>query len=120
MTFKWKKTSILVLLLIGAMELFPFIPTQAACQDNCCSGTECCCSMSETETCEMSMTACKTVLFLPLIAAPLIKVEVTTQFLCGPTAPALDVPFFGQIQIPLCCAELILEAPPPGQSPLLI
>ncbi len=102
------------------MQAFPFIPTHDNCQAACCAEPVSCCD-NEVETgCDMAMSSCNMTLFVPLISAPLIKVESNTS---------LDIAFAGPLQMEVLPERSLIstinvdhfqEAPPPDHTPLLI
>jgi len=71
----WKYTAILTLILIGTMQAVSFIPVHESCQAACCVQTTSCCETEMKTGCDMAMTSCNVSLFIPLLSAPLIKVE---------------------------------------------
>lgn len=116
----WKRTTFIVLMLLAVMQVLPFVQNHSDCQDACCQQTTSCCENEAMSGCEMGMTSCSVKLILPLISAPLIKAETNVSFEFDHLIPDTDVRvLFQEIQVAKSVL-LILEAPPPSYSPLLI
>ncbi len=70
--------------------------------------------------CDMAMTSCSVIMFIPLISAPLIKVESNIQ-LDMAFAPELEIDVISTQQNLIVSESFALrEATPPDQTPLLI
>lgn len=110
----------LVLLVIACMQVLPFIPTHMNCEDACCASAKNCCQPEASTGCEMAMTSCSIILFLPLVSAPLIKVETAMQDLKASLTVQADPLMMGELQSITHDPLPILKAPPPGNFPLLI
>lgn len=116
----WKITSIFVLLLVGMMQVLPFVPTHVDCKDACSVATQSCCEEGAATGCEVAMTSCSASLFLPLISAPLLKVESTVQLDAFVLTLLPEPAMLSQIMALPQGLDVILEAPPPTFLPLLI
>ncbi|MBC8375844.1 MAG: hypothetical protein H8E26_07340 [FCB group bacterium] len=116
----WKYTAIFTLVLIGMMQAVPFIPTHNNCQAVCCVETVSCCETQVDTGCDMAMTSCNVTLFVPLISAPLIKVESNISLDIA-SAPMLYMEVLPeQSQVNTTNLDHFQEAPPPDHTPLLI
>ena len=116
----WKKTAVLTLILIGIMQVLPFIPAHNNCQAACCVETVSCCEAEASTGCDMAMTSCSVSLFVPLISAPLLKVESNVQLdICLAPASHEQILKF-QARADDSDIGIVLEAPPPDKTPLLI
>jgi len=116
----WKYTALLTLILIGMIQAVPFVPAHNDCQSACCVETVSCCETEVDTGCDMAMTSCNVSLFIPLISAPLIKVESNIQ-LDIDTAPQMHSELLPeQLQINSTNLDHFEEAPPPDHTPLLI
>ncbi len=116
----WKRTTLVVLLLMGVMQALPFMQSHTDCQDACCQQTVSCCEQEASSGCEMAMTSCSVKLILPLVSAPLIKAESNVHLDMERHIPESDFPFMTR-EIRLNeCFYLVLEATPPSYAPLLI
>jgi len=116
----WKRTTLVVLLIMGVMQALPFMQSHTDCQDACCQQTVSCCEQEASSGCEMAMTSCSVKLILPLVSAPLIKAESNIQLEMERIAPEFEVRI---VTREVCLHEsiyLLLEAPPPSYAPLLI
>jgi hypothetical protein len=116
----WKRTTFLVLILLGVMQILPFVQNHNDCQDVCCQQVTSCCEEQASSGCEMAMTSCSVKLILPLVSAPLIKAETSVQLELDHLIPETDVRLFSLGTQIANSIFLILEAPPPSYSPLLI
>lgn len=116
----WKHTAILTLLLIGIMQVIPFVPTHNNCQAACCAEAVSCCETQVDTGCDMAMTSCNTTVFVPLISAPLIKVESNVHMDIALNPVISGETFGSQEQVNLTSFVPISEAPPPLYLPLLI
>ena len=102
------------------MQVLPFVPTHNNCEAACCIEAVTCCKAEVNMNCAMAMTSCNISLFVPLISAPLIKVESIVQ---------LDVALVSLVSNETINCEQhpesdvlsnISESPPPQYLPLLI
>ena len=116
----WKYTAILTLLIIGVMQVLPFVPTHKSCEAACCQEAATYCETESSSSCEMSMTSCEVSIFIPLISAPLIKIESHVQFEIAATPAQANIVPDRQNRLDVPGSALIQEAPPPGYFPLLI
>ncbi len=107
-------------MLLAVMQVLPFIPTHDVCLASCCDQAVSCCDTEEYSGCEMAMTSCNMSMFIPLVSAPLIKVESNVQ---------LDVALNQTVSTELSNMEQHVDVPivmlhdetaPPGNLPLLI
>ena len=116
----WKYTALFTLILIGMMQAVPFLPTHSSCQAACCVEVASCCETEVDTGCDMSMTSCNVTLFIPLISAPLIKVEshVDLDIAAVPVLHSEMMP--EQFRLISSNLDHVQEAPPPDQTPLLI
>jgi len=117
---KTKYTALVVLMLLAVMQVLPFIPTHDVCQASCCDTAVTCCEAEEYSGCEMAMTSCNMSMFIPLVSAPLIKVESNVQL-----DVALDQPVSNELSnveqhVDAPIVMLHKETAPPGNLPLLI
>ncbi|MCF7826440.1 MAG: hypothetical protein K9M55_00825 [Candidatus Marinimicrobia bacterium] len=116
----WKHTAIYTLILIGMMQVIPLVPTHHNCQAACCATVASCCDTEGETGCDMAMTSCNVTLFIPLISAPLIKVESNVH-LDMTTTPRVSFDILPD-QFQFSVDELLFQqkAPPPVHTPLLI
>ncbi len=68
----------------------------------------------------MAMTSCNVTLFIPLISAPLIKVESHIDLDIALDPPLHSETIQEQFRFISTNLDLFQEAPPPDQTPLLI
>lgn len=116
----WKYTALFTLILIGMMQAVPFLPTHTNCQAACCVEAVSCCETQVDTGCDMAMTSCNVTLFIPLISAPLIKVESHIDLDIA-SAPVLHSEIIlEQFWFNSSNLDQIQEALPPDQTPLLI
>lgn len=120
MKAKWKYTALFTLLIIGAMQVLPFLPTHTSCEAACCVEAVTCCETGVSTGCEMAMTSCSVSLFVPLISAPLIKVESTVHLDIALAPYVSNEIIESQQHVDHVIFIDIAEAPPPDYLPLLI
>ncbi|MBT4034032.1 MAG: hypothetical protein HOB84_15245 [Candidatus Marinimicrobia bacterium] len=116
----WEYTAIFTLILIGMMQAVPFLPTHTNCQAVCCVEAVSCCETQVETECDMAMTSCNVTLFVPLISAPLIKVDSNISLDIA-SAPVLHIEVLPeQFQVNSTNPDHFQVAPPPDHTPLLI
>lgn len=107
-------------MLLAVMQVLPFIPTHDVCQASCCDKAVTCCETEEYSGCEMTMTSCNMSMFIPLVSAPLIKVDsnvqldITLNQTVSNEMPSAEQ----QVVPPIVMAHA--ESSPQGNLPLLI
>ena len=107
-------------MLIAVMQVFPFIPTHEVCEEVCCDKPVTCCESMDNDGCEMAMTSCNMSLFIPLVTAPLIKVESNIQLDISLSSPSPDEVSEDENEFELLDITTLADLPPPGYFPLLI
>ena len=110
----WNNTAILTLILIGVMQVLPFVPSHSNCQDACCVEVDSCCDAPATDGCEMAMTSCSVSLFIPLISAPLIKIDSNIQLDMDLAPTVIEVLPLSQQRSVIANIDALREAPPPA------
>jgi len=115
-----KYTALAVLLLIAVMQVMPFVPTHEICEEACCEKPVSCCESMDSDGCEMAMTSCNTSMFIPLLTAPLIKVESNIQLDMAALELAADEIIEDQQDVELIDLAAVDDLSPPAYTPLLI
>ncbi len=96
------------------------MPTHETCEEACCEKPVSCCESEDTTKCEMTLTSCNISLFIPLVSAPLIKVESNIQLDITLFSPVSDALIESQQSIDLKDFTAFDDHFPLGFFPLLI
>lgn len=110
----------MTLVLIGIMQAMPLVPAHMNCQEACCATPVSCCESEQGTGCDMAMTSCSVTLFVPLISAPLIKVDHTVDDDIAVSSATSGGSCHAENSHDLADVSALLEAHPPPYSPLLI
>ncbi len=116
----WKYTALLSLLLFGGVQVLPFIPTHSNCEAACCVTEVSCCDSEVKTGCDMAMTSCSVSLFMPLISAPLIKVDSNFQMDLDDCLPQVHEVLLSDQHIEVAQDISYSHGSPPSLTPLLI
>lgn len=120
MKAKWKYITVLTLLLMCIMQVLPFVPGPEECESACCAKPVNCCETEVKTGCDMAMTSCSISMFMPLISAPLVKVNSVIQLDASTFSEQIDADISSQKHEKQDEYFALLHAPPPQYLPLLI
>ncbi|NQV15218.1 hypothetical protein HQ531_07150 [bacterium] len=120
MRAKWKYITVITLLLMGVMQVLPFAPAPEDCEAECCNKPVNCCQAEVKTGCDMVMTSCNVSMFMPLMSAPLVKVNSAVQLDISTFSTMIATETPSHKQVNLNKLLTIQEAPPPQYLPLLI
>jgi len=107
-----------ILICTATVNVFPFIPA-VECDMPCCQPVVSCCNMDEKAS-SVSMTQCETVVFVPMISAPLFKHQLLKELPLDGTPVVHQVPVAAAVYGKCPAQEPEAEPPPSFLFPLLI